>query len=84
LIYADGSIIKPRGNRQKKLVIALQYDDKSILEDFSKEIGVDIRFSNPPAVQKKGWKPRCVIEVVSDQICDDLISIGCTPYKRLV
>lgn len=81
-IYADGSIVQPKGNRQMKLSISIQEEDGYILEKFAKDAGntkVDIFY--PPSVQKKNWKKRAVVSIVSNQICQDLINFGCIINK---
>lgn len=78
LIYADGSIIQPKGNRQLKLVISLQEEDGYILDKFSKEVcGGSKYLSHPPAIKNKGWKKRVIVNIVSDILCKKLISYGC-------
>ena len=77
-IYADGSITQPKGNRQKKLTLAIQEEDGYILEKLSQDAcGGQSYILNPPAVQKRGWKKRAVVYATSNQMCDDLISKGC-------
>ena len=81
-IYADGSIIQPKGNRQMNLRIAIQEEDSYILEKFAKDAaGGQIKITNPPAVQKKGWKKRSIVSVVSNTMCNKLIELGCGPKK---
>lgn len=81
-IYADGSIIQPKGKRQMNLRIAIQEEDGYILEKFAKEAaGGQIKIMNPPAIQSKGWKKRCIVSVVSDKLCSRLIELGCKIRK---
>lgn len=81
-IYADGSVIQPKGNRQLCLRIAIQEEDGYILEKFANEAaGGQIKIINPPAIQKKGWKKRIIVSVTSDKICKKLIELGCKPNK---
>ena len=84
-IYADGSIIQPKGNRQMNLRIAIQEEDGYILQKFADEAGGgQIKISNPPAVQSKGWKKRSIVSIVSDKICNKLIELGCKPNKSKI
>ncbi len=84
-IYADGSIIQPKGNRQMNLRIAIQEEDGYILEKFAKDAaGGQIKVMNPPAVQKRGWKKRTIVSIVSDRLCNKLIELGCKPNKSKV
>lgn len=81
-IYADGSIIQPKGNRQMNLRIAIQEEDGYILQKFADEAaGGQIKTMNPPAVQSKGWKKRSIVSIVSDKLCQRLINLGCGPNK---
>lgn len=81
-IYADGSIIQPKGNRQMNLRIAIQEEDAYILQKFADDAaGGQIKIMNPPAVQNKGWKKRSIVSIVSDKLCQRLISLGCGPNK---
>jgi len=82
LIYADGCILQPKGNRQLNLVISLQEEDGYILDKFSKEAcgGMKI-ISHPPAIKNKGWKKRCLVRITSDILCKKLISYGCSVNK---
>lgn len=85
LIYADGSIIQPKGNRQMNLRIAIQEEDGYILEKFAIEAaGGQMKTMNPPAVQSKGWKKRRIVSIVSDKLCKKLIELGCNPNKSRV
>lgn len=90
LIYADGSIIIPKEQpgkqRQKQLCIALQEDDKYILEELCKDIKPkkSINIVYAPNMRDKGWKKRATFKVSSDEICNDLIALGCGPNKSKV
>lgn len=82
LIYADGSIIESKGNRQLKVVIGLQEEDGYILSKFAREAGgKDITISHVPSHRSKNWKPTAKITVTSDKICKKLISYGCKIRK---
>jgi len=84
-IYADGSIIQPKGNRKMNLRIAIQEEDGYILQKFADEAaGGQIKIMNPPAVQKRGWKKRVIVSIVSDKLCNRLIELGCCPNKSKV
>jgi hypothetical protein len=85
LLYADGCVTQPKGNRQLKLHISLQEEDGYILKKFSSEvINRDVVIQNPPSVQKMGWKKRATVTVISDKICQKLISYGCKVNKSRV
>lgn len=85
LLYADGCISQPKGNRQLKLHISLQEEDGYILEKFSKAvINRDVVILNPPSVQKMGWKKRATVTVISNELCNSLISLGCKINKSTV
>lgn len=84
-IYADGSIIQPKGNRQMNLRIAIQEEDGYILQKFADEAaGGQIKVMNPPAVKSKGWKRRSIVSIVSDKMCKRLIELGCKPNKSRI
>lgn len=85
LIYADGSVSQPKGNRQMKLAIALQEEDGYIMEKFAQDAcGGQQKVQNPPSVAKMGWKKRSVVTVTSDRIGLKLISYGCNINKSRV
>ena len=86
LIYADGSIVKPKGNKQKNLRLVLQEDDKDIVEEFCKEttIGREMKIYNPPSVSSRGWKKKAFFSFSSDKICNKLIELGCLINKSAV
>jgi hypothetical protein len=85
LLYADGCITQPKGNRQMKLHISLQEEDGYILQKFSKEvINREVVIRNPPVVQKMGWKKRATVTIISDKLCKKLISYGCKVNKSRV
>lgn len=82
LIYADGCVKQPKGNRQKCLVISLQEEDGYILDKFSKDAcGGSKYLLNPPSVEFKGWKKRSVVNLTSNHLCDRLIKLGCIIKK---
>lgn len=85
LIYADGCVKQPKGNRQKCLTISLQEEDGYILDKFSNDAcGGSKYLLNPPAVQKRGWKKRSVVNIASTHLCNKLIEIGCNIRKSQV
>lgn len=87
LIYADGSIVqsysKDKKQRQKQLCIALQEEDKYLLEELCKDIKPKktINVAYPPNIKTRNWKKRAVFKVSSDQICEALINMGCIQKK---
>lgn len=82
LLYADGCVTQPKGNRQMKLHISLQEEDGYILQKMSKDIiNREIVIRNPPAIQKMGWKKRATVTIISNDICNRLISYGCNINK---
>lgn len=84
-IYADGSIIQPKGNRQLKLTIAIQEEDGYILNKLAKEAGgKDVSKSFSPSSQIKGWKPKAVLEINSNILGNKLISYGCNINKSKI
>ncbi len=85
LLYADGCISQPKGNRQLKLCISLQEEDGYILDKLASEvIDSKVIIRNPPAVQKKGWKKRATVTIISNSLCNKLISYGCKINKSRV
>lgn len=79
MLYADGCLVKPKGNRQLKLTLCLQEEDDLATNLMADEICPDKRptLSYPPSVEKNGWKKRTILTVVSDKIGQDLIKLGC-------
>ena len=86
LLYADGCIVLPKGNKQKKLSLVLQEDDKDIVEEFCKDttVGRKINIYNPPSVSSRGWKKRASFAFSSNKICNTLINLGCLINKSAV
>lgn len=83
LIYADGTIDDMvKGRREWRLVISLQEEDgyvlQKLLDDTNK---LKIRISNPPAVQKQGWKKRVIAYIGNTYMCKTLVNLGCGPRK---
>lgn len=82
LIYADGCVSKPSGNRQLNLRIGLQEEDKYILEKFSKDAaGGHFNIVKTPSSIKKNYKPQFCINIVSNKLNTDLINLGCNINK---
>lgn len=83
MLYADGCVTKPKGNRQLSITLSLQEEDFNIVKLMADEIcpGREPFLSYPPSVEKKGWKKRSVLTVVSDILGNDLIRLGCGIQK---
>lgn len=85
LLYADGSIYQPKGNRQLKLHISLQDGDGYILDKFAKEvINREVINYLPPSVAKNNWKSRNTVTIISNILCSKLIEYGCNINKSTV
>jgi len=85
-IYADGCVLtKPKGNRQKQLIVSIQKEDGYILEKLLKDINNNTLITrNPPSAIKNGWKAQAQAVIASTEIVDDLIALGCLPNKSEV
>lgn len=81
LLYADGCVTEPKGNRQGKVSISLQEEDGYILENFSDLTSMSVQYVHPKSVKDKGWKGRATLRAVSDQIYADLVKLGCYVNK---
>lgn len=87
-IYADGCIIDLE-NRQKQLVINLQFPDRDILESFRKELKMErelyfIKTSEKIQTGPIQTKQDTIrLTAASDILTNDLIKLGCTPRKSL-
>ena len=75
-IYADGCVYK-RNNHEKLLSIKLCAKDKSHLNKFK----IDIKSENPINDGVSNNNNYSDIVIVSDKLCNDLISLGCEPKK---
>lgn len=85
LIYADGTIYQPKGNRQLVLRISLQEEDKYILEKFAKDVTNNkVIIYHPPSVKENNWKRKATVTVVSNILCSKLIEYGCNINKSRV
>lgn len=81
-IYADGSVYRLTENRQLNLRISMQEEDGYILDKLSKDAaGGQKYWSNPPSKAKKGWKPLSIVNICSEELCNDLINLGCKMKK---
>lgn len=78
LLYADGCIYQPKGNRQLTTTIALQEGDEEVLKVFSKEVaGGQGKMFNSPSIAKNNWKKKFVVKIASNCIGNSLINLGC-------
>lgn len=83
-IYADGSIREQQG-RMKQLILTFSQEDSYILEKFKECYNdIPIREFYPKIANDKEWKKMCVLRISSDQICEDLIKLGCFPRKSII
>lgn len=84
-IYADGSIVQPKGNRELYLRVEIQEEDKYILDKLAQECGGrNVSISNPPSSLKKGWKNKAQITITSNKLCWSLMNYGCNINKSKV
>jgi hypothetical protein len=85
LLYADGTVIQPIGNRQMYVRIDLQEEDRYILEKFAREAGGrEVSIIHRPSSIKNNWKKKAQITITSNQICKTLINYGCNINKSKV
>ena len=85
LIYADGCIWQPVGNRQLQLRINLQEEDGYILEKFATEAGGrDVKTTHYPSNVSKQWKKTSTVDIHSTKMCQTLIGYGCNIQKSRV
>lgn len=81
-IYADGCISQPSGNRKLNFRIGVQEEDGYILDELSREAaGGQKNIVNTPSSIKKGYKPQHCVNIVSNQIGNNLIDLGCNINK---
>jgi hypothetical protein len=81
-IYADGCVSQPKGNRQLNFRIGVQEEDSQILTSLSIEAGGGQKhIVQTPSSIKKGYKPQHCVNIVSNQLCNDLIDLGCNINK---
>jgi hypothetical protein len=85
-IYADGTIDdKIKGNRQKRLKISIQEEDSYILDKLLLDINGNKTITRyPKSSIENNWKKQKSASVASNEICNDLISLGCYPRKSTV
>lgn len=78
-LYADGCVLEQRNKHI--LEISLNSEDKTHLEKFKMCLK-----SNAPIKDKtiKEKYHACRITICNDQICKDLIKLGCVPRKSLI
>jgi len=82
LIYADGSVLQPPGNRQMKLTVGLQEEDGYILDKLANEAGGrQVSISHIPSHKIKNWKRTAKIDISSNKLCQSLIDLGCSMNK---
>lgn len=85
LIYADGCISQPTGNRQLNFRIGIQEEDSYILKELSKNAaGGQLNTVKTPSSIKKGYKPQVCVNISSNLLCKDLINRGCNIKKSSV
>lgn len=82
-IFADGSVYQPFGSK-KQLVfrIGIQEEDSYILDKLSIEAaGGHRHIVKTPSSIAKGYKPQVLITISSNELCQDLIKLGCNIRK---
>lgn len=81
-IFADGCVSQPIGNRQLNFRIGIQEEDSYILKELSnKAAGGQINTVKTPSSIKKKYKPQVCVNISSNQLCNDLIKLGCNIRK---
>lgn len=81
-IYADGCISQPSGNRQLNFRIGVQEEDCYILDELSKKAaGGQKNIVKTSSSVAKGYKSQHCINIVSNQIGNNLIDLGCNINK---
>lgn len=81
-IYADGSVYQPPGNRQLNFRIGVQERDSYILDQLSlAAAGGHKHIVNTPSSIKKGYQPQVCVNISSNELCQDLINLGCSIRK---
>lgn len=85
LLYADGCVSKPKGNREMTVSITLQLEDRAVVDLLAEEIcpGRSPRISFPPSIKERGWKERVTLTLSSETLCKDLINHGCKINKSI-
>lgn len=84
-LYADGCITEPHSprspNLSKRLQVVIQYRDIEVLEFIKK----DMQYTGPILkIINLDKREYCRIVIPSNQLCEDLIKLGCHPRKSLV
>ncbi len=81
-IYADGSVYQPPGNRQMNFRIGVQERDSYILDQLSlSAAGGHKHTVKTPSSIKKGYQPQVCVNISSNELCQDLIDLGCSVRK---
>jgi hypothetical protein len=81
-IYADGSVYQPPGNRQLNFRIGVQERDSYILDQLSlSAAGGHKHIVKTPSSIKKGYQPQVCVNISSNELCQDLINLGCSIRK---
>ena len=85
LLFADGCVQQPKGNRKMTLSITLQSEDRKVIDLLAKEICPNRipKISFPPSIKNNGWKERISLTISSNIMCNDLINLGCKINKSL-
>lgn len=85
-LFADGSISEGRDNRQLRLVVSIQEDDKIINELLRDNIAPfnNVNTYHSPSKKAKGEKPLSVFSISSDELCNRLIELGCNINKSKI
>src|SRR3990167_3745530 len=83
LLFADGSVTIPKGNRQKVISLSLQEDDSEVVTLLNKEITPykKMTIQRPTSIIKRGWKARATFSVGCDKLVNDLMNHGCINNK---
>lgn len=76
-LFADGSVDAPQGNKQARIRISLQEQDKEILEKFQQELKLDSKLT----YDKREGKHAYSLEFLDNQIYNDLQTYGIVPNK---
>ena len=79
LLYADGTV------NNKRFSIALQEQDKHILESFLLELHSDrpLYFRNYKC-KNENWSNQYVLSISNVAMCQDLMNLGVVPHKSLI
>lgn len=82
-IYADGCLREQVENRQHRVQIGIHVKDREILDFIASEISSleAVKVVHSPSMKKAGHSTQVRWSCSSNQIGNDLISLGCTPNK---